>query len=143
MAQRPAIDQMLTFFCHVDAKTNEITALQELLHMLNLVGAVVTIKAMGCPVESARQIQAQVADYVLSFKETQPGFYRDSDDLFMWLWGSPPLDQPVAFGYAEQVDGDHGRIETRRVWSTEALEGIVSGARWAGLTSLVMVESIR
>jgi predicted transposase YbfD/YdcC len=127
----------------VDAKTNEITALPELLRRLNLAGAVVTIEAMGCQVEIARQIQAQGADYVLSFKENQPGLYRDGDDLFTWLRGAHPLDQPVAYGRADQVDGGHGRIETRRVWSTEALQGVISGERWAGLTSLVMVASIR
>jgi predicted transposase YbfD/YdcC len=127
----------------VDAKTNEITALPELLRMLNLAGAIVTIDAMGCQVEIARQIQAQGADYVLSLKENQPCLYRDCDDLFTWLRGAHPLDQPVACGRADQVDGGHGRIETRRVWSTEALEGVISGERWAGLTSLVMVESIR
>lgn len=127
----------------VDAKTNEITALPELLRMLNLAGAVVTIDAMGCQVEIARQIQAQGADDVLSFKENQPGWSHAGDDLFAWLRGAPPLDQPVSFGHAEQVDGGHGRIETRRLWSTEALEGISSGERWPGLTSLVMVESRR
>jgi predicted transposase YbfD/YdcC len=127
----------------VDAKTNESTALPAWLRRLNLAGAVVTIEAMGCQVEIARQIQAQGADDVLSVKATQPGLYRDGEDLFTWLRGSHPLDQPVGCGRAEQVDGGHGRIETRRVWSTEALAGVVSGERWAGLTSLVMVESIR
>jgi predicted transposase YbfD/YdcC len=129
--------------CKVDAKTNEITALPELLRMLNLAGAVVTIDAMGCQVEIARQIQEQGADYVLSVKENQPSLYRDCAELFVWLRGPHPLDQPVVFGYDAQVDGGHGRIETRRVWSTEALAGVVSGERWPGLTSLVMVESIR
>jgi predicted transposase YbfD/YdcC len=127
----------------VDAKTNEITALPELLRMLNLTGTVVTIAAMGCQVEVARQLQAQGADYVLSLKENQPSLYRECEDLFTWLRGAHPLDQPVAFGQDEQVDGGHGRLETRRVWSTEALEGIGSGERWPGLTSLVMVESSR
>jgi predicted transposase YbfD/YdcC len=127
----------------VDAKTNEITALPELLRMLNLAGAVVTIDAMGCQVEIARQIQEQGADYVLSVKENQPSLYHDCADLFAWLLGPHPLDQPVALGHDAQVDGGHGRIETRRVWSTEALEGLVSGERWPGLTSLVMVESLR
>jgi predicted transposase YbfD/YdcC len=129
--------------CKVDATTNEITALPELLRMLNLAGAVVTIDAMGCQVEIARQIQAQGADYVLSLKENLWGLYRECEDLFAWLQGAHPRDQPVACGRAKQVDGGHGRIETRRVWSTEALEGVSSGERWAGLTSLVMVESIR
>jgi DDE_Tnp_1-associated/Transposase DDE domain len=113
----------------VDANTNEITALPKLLRMLNLAGAVVTIDAMGCQVEIAWQIQAQGADSGLSFKENQPGLDHACDDLFGWLRGSPPLDQPGAFGCVEQVDGGHGRIETRRVWSTEALEGVISGER--------------
>jgi predicted transposase YbfD/YdcC len=129
--------------CKVDANTNEITALPELLRMLNVTGAVVTIDAMGCQVEIVRQLQEQGADDVLSLKENQPGLYRDCVDLFAWLRGPHPLDEPVVFGYNEQVDGGHGRIETRRVWSTAALEGVVSGERWPGLTSLVMVESIR
>jgi predicted transposase YbfD/YdcC len=127
----------------VDAKTSEITALPALLRRLNLAGAVVTIAAMGCQVESARQIQAPGADYVLSLTEKQPGLYPACDDLFAWLRGSHPLDQSVSFGRAEPVDGGHGRSETRRLWSTAALAGISSGERWPGLTSLVMVESRR
>jgi predicted transposase YbfD/YdcC len=115
--------------CKVDARTNEITALPELLRMLNLAGAVVTIDAMGCQVGIARQIQEQGADYVLSLKENQPSLYRDCVDLFAWLRGPHPLDQPVVFGYDEQVDGGHGRIETRRVWSTEARAGVVACER--------------
>ena len=80
----------------VDAKTNEITALPAWLRMLNLAGAVVTIDAMGCQVEIARQIQAQGADYVLSLKENQPCLYRDGDDLFTWLRGPhPPINLSV------------------------------------------------
>jgi predicted transposase YbfD/YdcC len=127
----------------VDAKTNEITALPALLRMLNLTGAVVTIDAMGCQVEIARQIQDQGADYMLSVKENQPTLYNDCVDLFAWLRSPQPLDQPVTLGYDEQVDGDHGRIEIRRVWSTPIPEGVESCARWPGLTSAVMVESIR
>src|SRR5499426_4438460 len=69
----------------VDAKTNEITALPALLRMLNLTGAVVTIDAMGCQVEIARQIQEQGAEYMLSVKENQPTLYSDCVDLFAWL----------------------------------------------------------
>jgi predicted transposase YbfD/YdcC len=64
-------------------------------------------------------------------------------DLFAWLRSPQPLDQPVTLGYDEQVDGDHGRSEIRRVWSTPIPEGLESCARWPGLTSAVMVESIR
>jgi predicted transposase YbfD/YdcC len=127
----------------VDANTHESTALPAWLRMRTLAGAVVTIEAMGCQVESARQMQVQGADDVLSLQAHQPSLSHDGDDLCAWLRGSHPLDQPVSWGHAEPVEGGHGRIETRRVWSTEALEGVVSGERWPGLTSLVRVESRR
>ena len=127
----------------VDDKSNEITALPELLAMLNLRGSVVTIDAMGCQVEIARQIVDQGGDYVLSLKENQPGLHRDCAELFEWLRGPHPIDEEVVLGYDAQVDGGHGRIETRKVWSTEALAGLGACERWPGLTTLVMVESTR
>jgi predicted transposase YbfD/YdcC len=111
--------------------------------MLNRTGAVVTIEARGCQGEIARQLQAQGADDGLSLQEHQPRLYRDGADLFAWLRGPQPRDQPAVLGDDAPVDGGHGRIETRRVWSTEALAGVVSGERWPGLTSLVRVASIR
>jgi predicted transposase YbfD/YdcC len=127
----------------VDAKSNEITALPELLALLNLEGNVVTIDAMGCQVEIARQIIDQGGEYVLSLKENQPTLYADCVALFAWLKGPHPLDEEIVLGTDEQVDGGHGRVETRHVWCTTALEGVVSGERWPGLTSFVMVESPR
>ena len=127
----------------VDDKSNEITALPELLALLNLHGSVVTIDAMGCQVEIARQIVDQGGDYVLSLKENQPGLHRECEELFEWLRGPHPVDQQVVLGYDAQVDGGHGRIETRKVWSTEALEGLGACERWPGLTTLVLVESTR
>jgi predicted transposase YbfD/YdcC len=127
----------------VDDKSNEITALPELLALLNLHGSVVTIDAMGCQVEIARQIVDQGGDYVLSLKENQPGLHRECEELFEWLRGPHPKDQAVVLGYDAQVDGGHGRIETRTVWSTEALEGLSACERWPGLTTLVLVESTR
>jgi predicted transposase YbfD/YdcC len=129
--------------CTVDAQTNAITARPEWLRRRTRAGAVVTLAAMGWQGEIARQMQAQGADDVLSLKANQPGLDRDGDDLCTWLRGAHPLDQPVAYGRAEQVDGGPGRSATRRVWSTAALEGVLSGERWAGLTSLVMGASIR
>jgi predicted transposase YbfD/YdcC len=57
--------------------------------------------------------------------------------------GPHPLDEEVVLGYYEQGDGGHGRIETRRVWSTEALAGLGTCERWPGLATLVMVEATR
>ena len=127
----------------VDAKTNEITALPALLRLLHLTEAVVTIEAMGGQVEIARQIQDQGAAYMLSVKENQPTLYNDCVDLFAWLRSPQPLDQPVALGDDEQVDGAHGRLALRRGWSPRLPAGLESCARWPGLTSAVLVESIR
>lgn len=127
----------------VDDKSNEITALPELLALLNLKGSVVTIDAMGCQVEIARQIIDQGGAYVLSLKENQPGLHGDCAELFAWLRGPHSLDEEVVRGYDEQVDGGHGRIETRKVWSTEALAGLGTCERWPGLATLGMVEATR
>jgi predicted transposase YbfD/YdcC len=127
----------------VDAKSNEITALPDLLALLHLDGNVVTIDAMGCQVEIARQIIDQGGEYVLSLKENQPTLYADCVELFAWLTGPHPLDEEIVVGTDVQVDGGHGRVETRHVWCTSALEGVGAGERWPGLTSLVMVESTR
>jgi DDE family transposase len=89
---------------NVDATSNESTARPELLGMLNLAGAVVTIDAMGGQGERARQRQEQAADSVLSWKDKQPNVSRDCAALFAWLRGPHPLDQPVVCGYDEQVE---------------------------------------
>jgi len=138
-----SINELVLAQFKVDDKSNEITALPELLAMLNLHGSVVTIDAMGCQVEIARQVVDQGGDYVLSLKDNQPGLHRDCAELFEWLRGPHPIDEEVVLGYDAQVDGGHGRIETRKVWSTEALAGLEACARWPGLTTLVMVESTR
>jgi predicted transposase YbfD/YdcC len=80
---------------------------------------------------------------VLSLKENQPGLHQECEELFEWLRGPHPFDEEVVLGYDEQVDGGHGRIETRKVWSTEALEGLGACERWPGLTTVVMVEATR
>jgi hypothetical protein len=136
-------DELVLAQFKVDDKSNEITALPELLAMLNLRGSVVTIDAMGCQVEIARQIIDQGGAYVLSLKENQPGLHRECEELSAWLRGPHPLDAEVVLGYDEQVDGGHGRIETRKVWSTEALAGLGTCERWPGLATLVMVEATR
>jgi hypothetical protein len=53
------------------------------------------------------------------------------------------MDEEVVLGYDAQVDGGHGRRETRKVWSTEALAGVEAWARGPGVPTLVMVESAR
>jgi len=127
----------------VDDKSNEITALPELLEMLNLKGSVVTIDAMGCQVAIAQKIEEKGADYVLALKRNQPELYQNVVEFFDWIDSEKPKDQPVELGRSEEVDGGHGRIETRRVTCSEQLDGVGGTERWPGLRSVVRVESLR
>ena len=66
----------------VDAKSNEITAIPKLLQMLEISGCLVTIDAMGCQTEIAKQILAAGADYVLTPKGNQPTLQQEIKDFF-------------------------------------------------------------
>lgn len=81
-----------------DAQTNESTALPALLRRLNRTGAVVTMDALGCQVELARQIQDPGADSMLSVTETQPTLYNDGGDGLAWLRSPQPLAPPGTLG---------------------------------------------
>ena len=125
----------------VDDKSNEITAIPKLLKMLDLAGATVTIDAMGCQKAIAKVITAQGADYVLALKDNHPTLCDDVTRFF---------DDAQSTGFAEvghayhgTVDGDHGRIETRRYWITSDIAWLGATASWANLQSLGMVESCR
>lgn len=126
----------------VASKENEIVAIPKLLRLLDLAGATVTIDALGCQTAIARQIVEQGGDYVLCAKDNQPGLARalqaDLDDLIRDKFKGVPHD------YCETVDGDHGRIETRRVWTTPQIDWLgPERERWAGLRSVAVVESHR
>ena len=125
----------------VDDKSNEITAIPKLLKMLDVTGATVTIDAMGCQKEIAKAITEQGADYALALKKNHSTLYEDVT-LF--------LDDAQANGFAEidhdyheTVDGDHGRIETRKYWITSDIDWLGAKASWANLQSLGLVESRR
>src|SRR5262244_128887 len=125
----------------VDEKSNEITAIPELLRLLDLKGAVVTLDAMGCQKEIAKTITEQEADYVLALKDNHPTlseavtlFLNDARDTAF---------AGIAHAYHETVDGEHGRIETRRYWITSEIAWLDAKASWANLHSLGMVESCR
>jgi hypothetical protein len=102
--------------------------------MRHLHGRVVTMDAMGGQGEIARQVVAQGGDDVRSLKEPHPGIHWECAELFAWLRGPHPMAEDVGLGCDAQVDGGHGRLETRKGWSTEALAGVEACARWPGLT---------
>ena|SRR5215207_446323 len=128
----------------VDEKSNEITAIPELLKMLAISGCIVTIDAMGTQTNIAKTIREANADYILSVKENQGHLYEDISVLFA-------VDQAQNFKYAsfeykKTVNKGHGRIEVRECWSTsnsEYLSLIRSLENWAGLQSIVMIVCTR
>jgi predicted transposase YbfD/YdcC len=128
----------------VDEKSNEITAIPELLKLLALAGCIVTIDAIGTQTNIARTIVEAEADYVLSVKENQGHLYEDISVLF-------GVDQAQNFKYAslecaQTTNKDHGRIEVRECWSTsnpDYLNLIRDRENWIGLQSIAMVRGTR
>jgi len=125
----------------VDDQSNEITAIPRLLKMLDLTGATVTIEAMGCQKEIAQVITEQGADYVLALKKHHSHLY---EDVTLFLDDAQVTDfAEIDHDDHETVDGDHGRIETRRYWITSDLDWLGAKASWANWQSLGLVESRR
>ena len=126
-----------------DAKSNEITAIPELVEMLDLKGATVTIDAMGCQKEIAGKIVEKQADYVLAVKENQPKLRQDVERI---MDEARQRGDTVGCQYHETVEKEHGRIETRKVWSTSTQGRLWQNDQdqdWPGLTSVVLVEAQR
>jgi predicted transposase YbfD/YdcC len=128
----------------VDEKSNEITAIPELLRLLDLQGCIVTIDAMGCQKEIATAIVAQDSHYVLAVKDNQPHLHGDLDELFVCAAAEAYRD--IEHDYCKTVSKGHGRVEVRRCWTItdeDYLRYVRSRADWAQLSTLVLVESER
>jgi len=128
----------------VDAKSNEITALPLLIHLLHLDGCIVTIDAMGCQTAIAQAIQDQQADYVLALKANHGTLYDDAQRVF--AEASAAAWQGIAHEHHETLDGGHGRIETRQytlLTDARYLRYVDPTGAWAGLQSLGRVAAER
>lgn len=125
----------------VDEKSNEMTAIPKLLPLRDVTGAVVTIDAMGCQKAMAKVMTDQEADDVLALKENHPTLSEDVTLFFDDARGTAFAD--IAHEYHETVEGDHGRIETRRYWITSDIEWLGATASWSKLQSIGMVEARR
>lgn len=125
----------------VAEKSNEITAIPELLDLLAIKGAIVTIDAMGCQRKIASKIVERGADYVLGLKGNQGALRNDVELLFTEQAASAFMD--IAVSKASSVDGDHGRIESREVFATEDIAWLKEQHDWTGLRSIIMVASHR
>lgn len=127
----------------VQEKSNEISAIPELLEVLAIAGCIVTIDAMGCQREIAAAIIDQGADYVLALKNNQPTLFEDVQWLFEQAQSAQFQD--VEHDVAQSLDKGHGRIEVRRCYtlSGSELDYLVQKNHWKGLQTVAMVESER
>jgi len=124
-----------------EEKSNEITAIPELLKVLELKGCIVTIDAMGCQKEIVKQIVEQGGDYVISLKGNQGNLHKEVELLFQDAKENDFKD--ISHQTCETTDGDHGRIEVRRFTTTDEVDWFEDKYKWEKLTSFGMVESER
>jgi predicted transposase YbfD/YdcC len=125
----------------VDEKSNEITAIPELLRMLELSGAIVTIDAMGCQKEIARTIRQRRADYVLALKANHEHLFEQVVTFFDGAWAHGRQGQGIR--YHREWSRGHGRDECRRCWATSDLDWLEGREEWQDLKSVVLIESER
>ena len=125
-------------------KSNEIEAIPRLLSLLDLDGATVTLDAIGCQREVARQVVEGGGDYVLAVKQNQPALHDKVKAL---------LDEAILDGFegmahdalGPEADGGHGRVETRRAWVTPEVHWLGRDLldAWPGLAAVAAVECRR
>jgi predicted transposase YbfD/YdcC len=129
----------------VEEKSNEITAIPELLSLLSVKGCVVTIDAMGTQKEIAEQIREQGADYALALKDNQPFLRAEVEGIFKAECAAQAKEEKSgkAADVVETTESGHGRRERRRVLSLEAPEWLRHKGQWRDLKSLMMVEARR
>jgi predicted transposase YbfD/YdcC len=132
----------------VDEKSNEITAVPELLRVLRLKGAIVTLDAMGCQKDIAATIIDRHADYILALKGNHANVHEEVKTFFEDA--VPPCATqcaPTAAGnkmdFHQTIEKGHGRIETRRYWQSTDIDWFQDKNLWKGIKSFAMVESIR
>ena len=122
-------------------KSNEITAIPQLLKMLDISGCVVTIDAMGCQTGLAQQIKTPGGDYVLSLKGNQETLHEEARSY--WEWAARRSYEEIVRDYTETLDKGHGRLEVRRCWVTQDVGWLTNLAKWSGWRSVACVESER
>jgi predicted transposase YbfD/YdcC len=126
-----------------EGKGRELSGILQLLGMLDLNGAIVTLDALGCQKEVCQIILDRGGDYLLCVKENQPTLHdslvRNLDEMILEKF------KAVDHDYDESTDADHGRIETRRVWVTADRidDWLKVAGDWPGLKSVAVVEAVR
>jgi len=124
----------------VDSKTNEITAIPELLTMLDIENSIITLDAMGCQQEIAKQIIKQKADYILALKGNHSGM---QSELEAW-WHKNEREGLTKSNYDKhsEISSGHGRIETRTCQQLLIDKSWLGKTyQWSGLKSVIQVTA--
>jgi predicted transposase YbfD/YdcC len=125
----------------VDGKSNEITAIPQLLDMIDVEGATITIDAMGCQTAIAEKIVDKGGDYVLALKGNQGHL---SDEVENYFSQAEKIDfEGVECDAVGSKNCAHGRIEQREIYTTEDIDWLQKKEDWKNLKSLIMVKSER
>jgi predicted transposase YbfD/YdcC len=123
-------------------KSNEITAIPQLLDVLELKGCIVTIDAMGCQTAIAEKIIQKKAEYILALKGNQRKLHVEVTDFFEIAWATD--FKHVQYDYFEEHDAGHGRVEYRQCWAIKpCADSFPSFEKWPDLKSLIMIKSRR
>lgn len=117
----------------VDAKSNEITAIPELLNTLAIGGCLVTLDAMGCQKRIANKILHKEADYLLAVKSNQRKLHTEITAYFDDYWDAHPDDVP-SDSFSAQDTQAHGRQELRRCWVMHTMTDLPESANWKAKT---------
>ena len=130
----------------VDSKSNEITAIPQLLDMLALAGCLISLDAMGCQTEIAQQIIDQEADYLLAVKDNQKYLAQDLREIFALEFSQPAPFADIEHDFAQTIEKSHGRIETRQCWTIsepDFIQYIRNYQAWPALQTIVLVRAKR
>lgn len=115
-------------------KSNEITAIPELLKLLDISGCIVTTDAMGCQKDIVKMIVDKKSDYVLALKGNQKLFYEEVKE---YLDDAVETDfKDIAYNYTNTFDKGHGRKETREYYITEDINWLSKRGEWKNLKSI-------
>ena len=128
--------------CKVDEKSNEITAIPELIKVLDIAGCIVTIDAMGCQKQIVKSIVDKSGEYVIALKKNQGNLYKNVEEIF-----KEAISKGFeGFKYSDYhtKEDEHGREEIRHyLMLSDIQERIDPGKKWMNLQSVGMVEYIR
>ena len=125
----------------VEEKRNEITAIPDLLDLIDVEGDIVTIDAMGCQTDIAEKIRERKADYVLALKDNHRTLHEDVGEYFDWIEREKPKSEEYEV-WKGKPEKCHGRIETRKILVASA-DWLEERDAWKDICKIIRYECTR